>query len=704
MRYTRTQFILATGIAFLLASAIIVGFVHSYERQRAIEEAEAKAMIILNRNLATHAYFNQELKPKLFNLTESIRNPDYFDPQWMSSTYAIREIDKMYQSLSKGGYYYKECAINARSPSNEADDFEKVFLKKLNADPKLEKDSGVRMIGGKAFFYLLRRGEKMESVCMRCHSEPSRAPGNMVVKYGPERSFHRDVGAVVSAISIRIPLEAAYANVNTLTLKLSGLMMGILFIIVSLQFQFINRLIFAPLALLRNKVWRIVEDKEHLGEEIKVPLGRELSELAEAFNKMSLNLRENMDELETRVKQRTAQLASLNKQLIDDINERKEFEEKIVKLQALLNDTGRMAKVGGWELDAQTLEVSWTEETYRIHEVPFDSKPSLEEAINFFHPEDREKLTQAINRALEYGEPYDLEIRFITAKGKHLWTHTKSSPQIVKGKVTKIVGTFQDITQRKQAEEDIKQLNEILEQRVAERTAQLESSNKELEEFAYSIAHTMRAPLRALDGFSRIIQEEYADRLDAEGNRLLNVIRSNAHEINQLIADLLTLSQARQAAMKFSRIDMTALISSVYHELAPPDTWEKFAFSVSPLPDAVGDPTLIRQVWANLISNAIKYTLPKEERRIEIGGRGESGQNIYFIRDTGVGFNPDYMHKLFGIFQRLHKVEEFEGTGVGLAIVQRIIHRHGGKVWAEGKVNGGATFWFSMPTKQGNSE
>ena len=145
---------------------------------------------------------------------------------------------------------------------------------------------------------------------------------------------------------------------------------------------------------------------------------------------------------------------------------------------------------------------------------------------------------------------------------------------------------------------------------------------------------------------------------------------------------------------------MTTLVNSIYRETASPEIQEKFIFSVEPLPDAFGDPTLIRQVWTNLITNAIKYTMPKEERRIEIGGRVESDMNVYYIEDTGVGFNPEYTHKLFGLFQRLHKVEEFEGTGVGLAIVQRIILRHGGKVWAEGKVNEGATFYFSIPIKQ----
>jgi light-regulated signal transduction histidine kinase (bacteriophytochrome) len=238
-----------------------------------------------------------------------------------------------------------------------------------------------------------------------------------------------------------------------------------------------------------------------------------------------------------------------------------------------------------------------------------------------------------------------------------------------------------------------------LEKRVKERTGQLETANKELEAFSYSVSHDLRAPLRSIDGFSKIMMEEYSNKLDAEGKRILNVIRSNTQKMGELITDLLDLSRVTRDEMKTVRVDMTTLANSVFREIASPDAQKQYAFSIEALPDAYGDPSLLRQVWRNLISNAIKFTATKDVRHIEIGARSEDGMTVYFIRDSGVGFDPQYTHKLFGVFQRLHTTEAFEGTGVGLAIVQRIVHRHGGRVWAEGRIGEGATFYFALPSK-----
>lgn len=256
-----------------------------------------------------------------------------------------------------------------------------------------------------------------------------------------------------------------------------------------------------------------------------------------------------------------------------------------------------------------------------------------------------------------------------------------------------------EVEARRQAEEALRGLNEELERRVVRRTAELEASNKELEAFSYSVSHDLRAPLRGIDGFSRILLEDHADRLDQEGRRVLNVIRGETQHMARLIDDLLAFSRIGRKEISRGFIDMSVLAESAIKELKPEARGRRVEFTVGALPAAPGDRTMIRQVMANLLSNALKFTRPRAEARIEVGGGIEGTESFYYVRDNGVGFDMKYAGKLFGVFQRLHSASEFEGTGVGLAIVQRIVLKHGGRVWAEGKVNDGATFYFTLPSK-----
>ncbi len=256
-----------------------------------------------------------------------------------------------------------------------------------------------------------------------------------------------------------------------------------------------------------------------------------------------------------------------------------------------------------------------------------------------------------------------------------------------------------DISERKQAEQFMREFSIRLERRVAERTAQLEAANRELEAFSYSVSHDLRAPLRHIDGFVQLLNKRESERLDPTSARYLRIIGEAANKMGKLIDELLALSRTGRTDMRVHRVEMNALLDEVRRELAPAMTNRKIRWEISKLPAVEGDSTLLKIVMINLLSNALKYSSPRREAHVAVGSKpGENGKAVIFVKDNGVGFDMKYVDKLFGVFQRLHRDEEFEGTGIGLATVRRIIHRHGGEVWAESEEGQGATFFFSVTT------
>jgi light-regulated signal transduction histidine kinase (bacteriophytochrome) len=328
----------------------------------------------------------------------------------------------------------------------------------------------------------------------------------------------------------------------------------------------------------------------------------------------------------------------------------------------------------------------------RIYSVPIRAGEEIVGAINFGYgdpPRDDAKLEAlsarfhvSVEELRRHAAAYESRPPFIIEVAKR---RLRTSAQLIGATIAAQLGT------RLEAE-----------RAMAERTAQLEESNKELEAFSFSISHDLRAPLRAINGFTSMLVED-CETLDAEGRRLAAVIRENATKMGRLIDDLLAFSRLGRAKLSHSLLDMGAMARGQFFELTTDATRARIDFELSAMPAAVGDPALMKQVWANLLSNAIKFSSKHPRARIEVSGEDRPDELVYQVRDDGAGFDMRYVEKLFGVFQRLHSSRDFDGTGVGLALVQRIIRRHGGRVWATGVPSRGATFSFALP-KKGASE
>ena len=356
-------------------------------------------------------------------------------------------------------------------------------------------------------------------------------------------------------------------------------------------------------------------------------------------------------------------------------------------------------KMGTWtrELDSQR-RMLWSPELEAICGLPPGEFPGTEAALyEFIHPEDRELVREAFDKAIEIKSDYEVEFRFLPRGRPPGWMLGRGRAYYDDaGKPVRLAGVAIDITARKLAELEISRLNAELERRVRERTAQLEATNQELESFAYSVSHDLRAPLRGIRGFSEVLLERYAGQLDAQGQDLLRRAREAGERMNALIEDLLKLSRVGRSELRWRPVNLSALATSVAAELRQAEPERALDLVIPPNLRASGDERLLGIVLDNLLRNAWKFTRNQPRARIEFGSTAEP-EPAFFVRDNGVGFDMAHAGKLFGVFQRLHPISEFPGTGVGLAIVQRIIQRHRGRDWATGVVNRGATFYFTLP-------
>ena len=389
-------------------------------------------------------------------------------------------------------------------------------------------------------------------------------------------------------------------------------------------------------------------------------------------------------------------VAALNHQVRQQTRELRKRFEREAELEDQYHDLFENAQELIVTLDASGKFVSLNKATERTLSISRYDAVSKNFA-DFVVPEQRERFLQFIGDAARQNSSKlgEFEVRSTNLRPAslelscHVMNRPAAQPEL------QVIA--RDITERKRAEAEIHRLTHFLENRVAERTAQLEAANKELEAFSYSVSHDLRAPLRAIDGFSKILQEENLANADEDTIHLLDGIQKNAKRMAQLIDDLLQFSRITRSSIVSAEVNLEELFRTVYEEQKALQPDRPVEITINKLPTVKCDSAMLRQVAENLISNALKYSRGRDVSKIEVGAREEKDDHIIYVKDNGVGFDMRYADKLFQVFQRLHSDKEFEGTGVGLAIVQRIVNRHGGRIWAEAQPGKGATFFFTLP-------
>ena len=384
---------------------------------------------------------------------------------------------------------------------------------------------------------------------------------------------------------------------------------------------------------------------------------------------------------------------------VQDITGRVKAGEALRRSEASLANAQRIAHIGSWDWNIVTNELRWSDEIYRIFGVaPQEFGATYDAFIGFVHPDDRELVAKAVDETLSGKKAYSIDHRIVLRDGAEKIVHEQGEVIFDEsGRAVEMSGTVQDITGRKRAEEEVRKLNTELEQRVAGRTKELQAAYQELESFSYSVAHDLRSPLRIIDGFSRILLKDYDESLDSTGRDYLARVQGASKRMGQLIDALLKLSHVMRTGITREEVDLSAIASNVAEELRKSQPERRAAFVIKEGLLVKADPSLLRLVLENLIGNAWKFTSKKEEAAIEVGMEtAADGSAVYFVRDNGAGFDMKYSDRLFNPFQRLHGEMEFPGTGIGLATVQRIIQRHGGRIWAVGQKDRGATFHFTL--------
>ncbi|MFZ2447647.1 MAG: DUF3365 domain-containing protein [Syntrophobacteraceae bacterium] len=547
-----TRLFLSLGLLFALATLITLLAVRDELMKQAVVEAESKARIILTHEIAAHEYFSQELRPTLLEWSKPFRDEDYFEASWMSSSYALRRIGLRFNDLIPEDYYEKICTIDARNPGNEANDYERDFILELNRDPYLVKKSKVEMIDGQPYFVVVRRGLVMEESCLQCHGDPSKAPAGLIAQYGSERGFNRTLDKTVTAISVRVPLKETYAEAATFSIRLSGLFFTVLVFLFLIQHLLQRRLFLAPLQKIHDKALQIAASDLHLGERIAPPTGEELSELTEAFNRMSENLKVRVSEreaaeealqkaqalLERRVEQRTAELSRAYEQLKLEIHEKNRVEEDLIHERDFVESLVNTAQAIILVLDNEGRTVRFNPYLEFISGYRLDDVRGKDWFDIFLAPGDSERIrgiflpTDSTRRVRGYVYP------IVTKEGKERqieWYNEDLNRS--DGTRIGILSIGQDITERKKAEEALK----LSETRLRTLYSQLlKAQEEERRKISKEVHDSIGSPLAAVKiGLENACMQSEKGRADPQSFRALVDLAQHAmRECRRIMTDL----------------------------------------------------------------------------------------------------------------------------------------------------------------------
>ncbi|MBA2743760.1 MAG: PAS domain S-box protein, partial [Chthoniobacterales bacterium] len=384
-----------------------------------------------------------------------------------------------------------------------------------------------------------------------------------------------------------------------------------------------------------------------------------------------------------------------------DVTEHKRAEEALRESEQRFRELADFMPNIVWTADANGRVDYYNRRWHELTEVSREAADA-ESWKTALHADDVSRAAEAWKQAIETGRPYHIEYRALDRQtGVYRWHLGRALPILTdEGKIVRWYASGTDIHELKGAQDDLMRAQQTLEERVQERTRQLADANHELEAFSYSVSHDLRTPLKAISGFSNILTGSHRQELTPEATRYLDNIDKGARQMERMVDGLLAFSKLGWDALRPRKVAMRRLVDAALSMLGWSGNSGEIQLTVQDLPSCRADETLLQQVWVNLLSNALKYTRNRKPGVITIGARRDKNTDVFFVQDNGIGFDSDYADSLFGVFQRLHRADEYEGTGVGLALVQRIIHRHGGRIWAEAKPDAGATFFFTLPHRR----